>query len=110
MGIDTKPTMHERVVAARKTKAALKRKPGVGEAIVVAEPNEDGLTRLALFVVPKDEWVNPRKLEEELTTTLRNTLSIYKCPRTIRFLDELPRTATGKVQKYRLREFLRAQA
>lgn len=84
--------------------------PGVGEAIVVAEPNEDGLTRLALFVVPKDEWVNPRKLEEELTTTLRNTLSIYKCPRTIRFLEELPRTATGKVQKYRLREFLRAQA
>ena len=51
-----------------------------------------------------------RKLEEELTTTLRNTLSIYKCPRTIRFLEELPRTATGKVQKYRLREFLRAQA
>ncbi len=84
--------------------------PGVAEAIVVAEPNDDGLTRLALFIVPKDEWVNPRKLEEELTTTLRNTLSIYKCPRTIRFLDELPRTATGKVQKYRLREFLRAQA
>lgn len=82
--------------------------PGVAEAIVVAEPNADGLTRLALFIVPKDEWVNRRKLEEELTTTLRNTLSIYKCPRTIRFLDELPRTATGKVQKYRLREALRA--
>lgn len=40
MGIDTKPTMQERVVAARKTKAVLKRKPGVGEAIelLIDEP------------------------------------------------------------------------
>lgn len=82
--------------------------PGVAEAIVVAEPNDDGLTRLALFVVPKDEWTNRHTLDAQLTETLRSTLSIYKCPRTIRFLDELPRTATGKVQKYRLREILRA--
>ncbi len=84
--------------------------PGIAEAVVVAVPNDDGLTRLTLFVVPEDPSASQQKLSETVMTTLRGTLSIYKCPRTIRFLEELPRTATGKVQKYRLREMLQAAA
>lgn len=84
--------------------------PGIAEAVVVAVPNDDGLTRLTLFVVPEDPSASQQKLSEAVMATLRGTLSIYKCPRTIQFLEELPRTATGKVQKYRLREMLQAAA
>jgi benzoate-CoA ligase len=45
-------------------------------------------------------------LETELRETLTAQLSIYKCPRNIRFIDEIPRTATGKIQRYKLREML----
>jgi len=80
--------------------------PGIAEAVVVAVPNDDGLTRLALFAVPGDTQDSHEQLSDALMSTLKSTLSIYKCPRTIRFLDQLPRTATGKVQKFRLREML----
>jgi acyl-coenzyme A synthetase/AMP-(fatty) acid ligase len=39
-----------------------------------------------------------------VTRDLLDTLSVYKCPRRFVFLDELPRTATGKIQRYVLRE------
>lgn len=80
--------------------------PGVAEAGVVGFANEDGLTRIALFAVPREPDADRAALEEAITTTIKSTLSIYKCPRTIRFVTELPRTPTGKMQKYRLRELL----
>lgn len=81
--------------------------PGVAEAAVVGFPNEDGLTRIALFVVPRDPEADQAALNEALLQTFKSTLSIYKCPRTIRFLKQMPQTATGKMQRYRLRELLR---
>jgi benzoate-CoA ligase len=81
--------------------------PGVAEAAVVGFPNEDGLTRIALFVIARDPEADPEPLTEALLQTFKSTLSIYKCPRTIRFVAELPRTATGKMQRFRLRELLR---
>ncbi len=81
--------------------------PGVSEAAVVGYPNEDGLTRIALFAVPRDEEADREALAAALTDTFKSTLSIYKCPRTIRFLKQMPQTATGKMQRYRLRELLR---
>jgi acyl-CoA synthetase (AMP-forming)/AMP-acid ligase II len=41
---------------------------------------------------------------EELIRHCREYLAGYKCPKRIEFLDELPRTATGKIQKFKLRE------
>lgn len=81
--------------------------PEVMDAAVVGFPNEDGLTRIALFVMPRNEETDKAALEQSLLATFKSTLSIYKCPRTIRFVDELPRTATGKTQRYRLREMLK---
>lgn len=80
--------------------------PGVADAAVVGLTNEDGLVRLALAVVPSAEGPASQELEERLRQHLENNLSIYKCPRRIRFLDELPRTATGKVQRFRIRAML----
>jgi benzoate-CoA ligase family protein len=81
--------------------------PDVTDAAVVGFPNEDGLTRIALFVMPRSHDTDKAALEQALLATFKSTLSIYKCPRTIRFVDDLPRTATGKTQRYRLREMLK---
>jgi 3-hydroxybenzoate/4-hydroxybenzoate---CoA ligase len=84
--------------------------PGIAEAAVVGYPNEDGLTRIALFAVPRDAEADQEALAAALTETFKSTLSIYKCPRTIRFLKQMPQTATGKMQRFRLREQLRQPA
>lgn len=84
--------------------------PGVAEVAVVGFPNEDGLTRIALFAVPRDAEADQAALSETLLQTFKSTLSIYKCPRTIRFVAELPRTPTGKMQRFRLRELLKKSA
>jgi len=84
--------------------------PDVLDAAVVGFPNEDELTRIALFVIPRNLDTDQAALSESLLATFKSTLSIYKCPRTIRFVAELPRTATGKTQRYRLREMFKQSA
>ena len=77
---------------------------GVAEAAVVGVENADGLTRLAMFVVAASGAV---PTGDSIHEHLRERLAIYKCPREIRFVAEIPRTATGKVQRFRLREELK---
>lgn len=76
--------------------------PGVVEAVVVGAPNPEGLVRLAMFVVAEDG--GSEILETALRDKMLATLSVYKCPRTILFVDQLPCTATGKIQRFRLRQ------
>jgi benzoate-CoA ligase len=80
------------------------RNPQVAEAAVVGVADRDGLTRLALCLVPADSATDRCALEAEITATLTAGLSVYKCPRRFLYVDELPRTATGKVQRFVLRE------
>jgi benzoate-CoA ligase len=81
---------------------------GVVDAAVVGVPNSDGLVRLAMFIVPTD-FDASEDLAVRLQDQIKSQLSIYKCPRNITFVEEIPRTVTGKVQRFRLRE-LAAQA
>lgn len=81
--------------------------PQVAEAAVVGGENEDGLTRTTLFVVA-GKGIDTDGLADRIRETLINSLSIYKCPRSIRFIDAIPRTGTGKVQRYKLRGMLAA--
>jgi benzoate-CoA ligase len=76
--------------------------PGVADAVAVGIPNEDGLVRLVLYAVPEPGEREP-VLEQRIVETLRSKLAIYKCPRTVHFLEAIPRTATGKVQRFKLR-------
>ncbi|MCW8835977.1 MAG: benzoate-CoA ligase family protein [Rhodospirillales bacterium] len=78
--------------------------PGVADAAVVGVPNSDGLIRLSLFMVPSDRDADQTALAAEVQEHLTATLSIYKCPRRVFPLDELPRTVTGKVQRFLLRQ------
>jgi benzoate-CoA ligase len=80
--------------------------PGVAEAIVVGAQDEDGLVRLTMFLVAPDG--DGDALQLRVQQTLLGTLSKYKCPRRIVFIDAIPRTATGKARRFRLRQWIAA--
>ncbi|HEY7502133.1 MAG TPA: benzoate-CoA ligase family protein [Vicinamibacterales bacterium] len=74
------------------------------EAAVVGVPNEDGLLRTKAFVVLKSSEDATSDLESELKNHVKSRLAPHKYPRAIEFVTELPKTPTGKIQRYRLRE------
>jgi benzoate-CoA ligase len=78
--------------------------PDVAEAAVIGAENEQGLVRLALFLVPGEGGRRGPEMEAEILEDLREHLAIYKVPRRIAYLETLPRTTTGKIQRFRLRE------
>ena len=65
---------------------------------MIGAPDEDGLVKPKAFVVKSGEVS-----ADDLKTFVKDRLAPYKYPRWIEFVDELPRTATGKVQRYQLR-------
>jgi len=52
----------------------------------------------------KDDVQVSTKLKDDLKALARSQLAIYKYPRWINFIDQLPRTSTGKIQRYRLHD------
>jgi benzoate-CoA ligase len=77
--------------------------PMVVEAAVVAAPQEGGLTRPAAFVVARPDMAAADKFVQELQEFVRARLPGFKCPHEIHVVAELPKTATGKIQRFRLR-------
>ena len=77
--------------------------PLVLECAVVAKLDEAKLIKPAAFIVLNDRNEGSESLKKELTSYLRNNLAPYKFPRWITFVKELPKTATGKVQRFKLR-------
>jgi acyl-coenzyme A synthetase/AMP-(fatty) acid ligase len=75
----------------------------VAEVAVVAVTDAIGASRLRAFVVPANGCSGSPELEAELTLLAREHLAAYKVPRSVRFVDKLPRTATGKLQRHVLR-------
>jgi benzoate-CoA ligase len=75
--------------------------PSVLEAAVIGAPDVDGLIKSKAFVVLKE---GASADEAELKNFVKDRLAPYKYPRSIAFLAELPKTATGKIQRFRLRE------
>ncbi len=77
--------------------------PDVEDAAAVGVANADGLVRLVLCLTTVGK-PDREALERELTEKLLLELSVYKCPRRFLYLEDLPRTPTGKVQRFRLRQ------
>jgi benzoate-CoA ligase len=77
---------------------------GVLEAAVVGAADRDGLIKAKAFVVAKPGAAAGSPLAEALLAHAKERLPAFKCPRWVEFLDELPKTATGKIQRYKLRE------
>ncbi len=78
--------------------------PKVLEAVVVGHADEDGLLKPAAYVVLNDVEDAGDEMEQALVEHCREGLAHYKYPRWFHFVDDLPKTATGKIQRFKLRE------
>ena len=74
------------------------------EAAVVGHPDEDGLIKPAAYVVLNDVIDATEEMEMALVEHCRDALSHYKYPRWFHFVEDLPKTVTGKIQRFKLRE------
>jgi benzoate-CoA ligase len=88
-------------VSPFEVEATLVQHPAVLEAAVIGVKDEEGLTKTKAFVVLKK---GATVTESELKGFVKDRLAPYKYPRLIEFIEELPKTATGKIQRFRLRE------
>jgi len=91
-------------VSPFEVEAALMGHPAVLEAAVIGRIDAEGLTRTKAFVVLKPGQAGGPVLEDALKAFVKDKLAPFKYPRHIEFIAELPKTATGKIQRFRLRE------
>ena len=84
--------------------AVLIEHPAVQEAAVIGRKDEDELLKPAAYVLLKDGSTGTADLGRELQEFVLSRLPVFKRPRWVEFVDELPKTATGKLQRYKLRE------
>jgi len=91
-------------VSPFEVEGALVQHPAVLEAAVIGRQDADGLTKTKAYVVLKPGNAGDGALEQALKAFVKDKLAPYKYPRYIEFINELPKTATGKIQRFRLRE------
>jgi benzoate-CoA ligase len=88
-------------VSPFEVEATLIQHTAVLEAAVIGVIDADGLTKTKAYVVLKSDATAS---EEDLKLFVKDRLAPYKYPRLIEFVNELPKTATGKIQRFKLRE------
>jgi 4-hydroxybenzoate adenylyltransferase len=91
-------------VAPAEIEAVLGRHPAVREVAVVAVRTDTGASALRAFVVLDGRPADGAVLQAELVALARAELAAFKVPRSVRLIDELPRTHSGKVRRFLLRE------
>jgi len=90
-------------VSPVEVEATLVRHPAVLEAAVVGREDSDRLVKPQAFVVLKEPASGGDTLADELKAFVKDKIAPYKYPRWIDFVAELPKTATGKIQRFKLR-------
>ena len=90
-------------VSPMQVENALLGHPAVNEVAVVGAGDDDQLVKPKAFVVLADDLAPSSQLQEELIDFVRGQLPPFKRPRWIEFLSELPKTATGEIQRFKLR-------
>ncbi len=95
-------------VSPVEVEGVLLRHAGVARAAVVEDFDSDQLACACAFVVKQDVEFDSGQLEQELRALAAGSLPRFKQPRKYVFVAELPYTATGKIQRFKLRQDLRA--
>ena len=90
-------------VSPVEVESALITHPAVLEAAVIGRPDDEKLIKPQAYVVLKAGHQGTPALADELKQHVKDRLAPYKYPRWIEFIDELPKTATGKIQRFKLR-------
>ncbi|MEW9918499.1 AMP-binding protein [Marimonas sp. MJW-29] len=91
-------------IAGPEVEAALLSHPAVSECGVVGKPDEARGAIVQAHVVLIEGFIGDAALVKDLQDHVKNTIAPYKYPREIRFIDALPKTQTGKIQRFALRE------
>ncbi|MCB2039115.1 MAG: 2-aminobenzoate-CoA ligase, partial [Ottowia sp.] len=91
-------------VAGPEVEAALLQHPAVAECGVVGRPDDERGMLILAFVVLKPDQNGDATQVKALQDHVKHTLAPYKYPREIRFVTSLPRTETGKLQRFALRK------
>jgi 4-hydroxybenzoate-CoA ligase len=91
-------------VSPIEVEACLISHPAVLECAVVGSPDSENLIKPRAFVVLNDGYAPSSELEKELKEHVKSTLAHYKYPRWIDFVSDLPKTATGKIKRFELKD------
>jgi benzoate-CoA ligase len=78
--------------------------PAVFESGVIGRADVDGLIKPKAFIVLQEGYEPSGDLEIELSLFVKSKIAPYKFPRWLEFVSDLPRTATGKIQRFKLRQ------
>ena len=95
-------------ISSREIEEILLRHPNIREAAAVAMPDPRLGEKVCAFLVLHNEQEQP-DLKEILDFFVARDVPKYKCPERLEFLNQLPRTESGKIQKYVLRDIIRAK-
>jgi len=96
-------------VSPIEVESVLNQHASIVECAVIGLPDKDTLIKPKAFVVLKENYAASNALEQELKNYVKDKLAPYKYPRWIEFLKELPKTATGKIQRFKLRQLSQQQ-
>ena len=91
-------------ISPAEVESALMTHPCVKESAVVGSPDPIRGVIVKAFICLKDGWTGSDDLIRELQTHVKSTTAPYKYPRAIEFVDELPKTISGKVRRVELRD------
>ena len=91
-------------IAGPEVEAALLSHPDVAECAVVGVPDERRGQIVVAHVVPREGAAPGDDLAERLKAHVKTSIAPYKYPRAVRFTDALPKTPTGKIQRFRLKD------
>ena len=91
-------------VSPAEVESAIAGHDAVLECAVVGHPDENEMIKPRAFIVLRQDGVDTSALTEELRTHVKTRLAHYKCPRWFEYVTELPKTSTGKIQRFRLRQ------
>jgi 2-aminobenzoate-CoA ligase len=90
-------------IAAPEVENALLMHKGVGEVAVVGLPDDERGMVVTAYIVLRPEFIASDVMAKELQDHVKNQIAPYKYPRSIHFVDSLPKTTTGKLQRFRLK-------
>ena len=91
-------------IAGPEVEAVLLEHPGVAECAVVAAPNTERGHIVKAFVIAAQDRAANADLAAELQDFVKQRIAPYKYPRAVEFLDALPKSGTGKIQRFVLRQ------
>ncbi len=96
-------------IAGPEVEAALLSHPDVAECAVIGRPDPERGEIVAAYVVPAPGVARDAGTVKRLQDHVKAAIAPYKYPRAVEFIDALPKTQTGKVQRFRLRELQEAR-